>query len=183
MAKDRQKKIDRIEKFDKPQLSKKQVKMKFEDKRATREIILDAKNLSIGYETPLISNINFTMRGYEKLAIVGPNGTGKTTLLKVIEKKLKPLKGNVNARRKVVESDWKDYTSSSNLINDYISKKSKIGMLFEIITLTKGGKFELKYCEMKHQVLNNCLFDEKCLNGIINVRLGKNKKISLDKIL
>jgi hypothetical protein len=99
------------------------------------------------------------------------------------KRKLKPLKGNVNARRKVVESDWKDYTSSSNLINDYISKKSKIGMLFEIITLTKGGKFELKYCEMKHQVLNNCLFDEKCLNGIINVRLGKNKKISLDKIL
>ena len=86
------------------------------------------------------------------------------------KRKLKPLKGNVNARRKVVESDWKDYTSSSNLINDYISK-------------TRGGKFELKYCEMKHQVLNNCLFDEKCLNGIINVRLGKNKKISLDKIL
>lgn len=99
------------------------------------------------------------------------------------KKKLKPLKGNVNARRKVVESDWKTYTSSSNIINEFISKRGKNGILFEIITLIKGGKFELKYCEMKHQVLENCLFDEKCLNGIINVRLGKNKKISLDKLL
>lgn len=99
------------------------------------------------------------------------------------KKKLKPLKGNVNARRRIVESDWKTYTSSSNLINDYISKCGKDHILFEIITLIKGGKFELKYCEMKHQVLENCLFDEKCLNGIINVRLGKNKKISLDKLL
>lgn len=99
------------------------------------------------------------------------------------KKKLKPLKGRVNARRKVVESDWRDYTSSSNIINEYISKKGKNEIVFEIISLTRGGKFELKYCEMKYQVLENCLFDEKCLNGIINVRLGKNKKISLDKIL
>jgi len=99
------------------------------------------------------------------------------------KKKLKPLKGNVNARRKIVESDWRSYTSSSNIINEFISKCGKNGILFEIITLINGGKFELKYCEMKHQVLGNCLFDEKCLNGIINVRLGKNKKISLDKLL
>jgi hypothetical protein len=99
------------------------------------------------------------------------------------KKKLKPLKGRVNARRKIVESDWKEYTSSSNIINDYISKKGKEKIIFEIICLTRGGKFELKYCEMKHQVLKDCLFDEKCLNGIVNVRLGKNKKITLDKIL
>lgn len=99
------------------------------------------------------------------------------------KKKLKPLKGNFNARRRVVESNWKTYTSSSNLINDYISKRGKNDIVFEIITLIKGGKFELKYCEIKHQILENCLFDEKCLNGIINVRLGKNKKISLDKLL
>jgi len=36
---------------------------------------------------------------------------------------------------------------------------------------------------MKHQVTKNCLFEEKCLNGIINVRLGKNKKIPIDNIL
>jgi len=41
----------------------------------------------------------------------------------VSNKKLKPLKGRTNARRKIVESDWKSYTSSSNVLNEYISKK------------------------------------------------------------
>ncbi len=98
-AQDRIKKINRMVKLDKPTNSRSKVKMAFENKRATREIILEAKNLSIGYEKPLLSNINFSMRGYDKLAIIGPNGTGKTTLLKIIEKKLKPLKGKVDFLR------------------------------------------------------------------------------------
>lgn len=99
IAQDRVKKIDRMDKIDKPHLSKKRVKMKFEQKRATTDIILEAKKLAIGYEQPLLEDINFTMRGYEKLAIIGPNGTGKTTLLKVIEKKLRPLAGKVEFLR------------------------------------------------------------------------------------
>jgi len=93
------------------------------------------------------------------------------------KRKLKPLKGRVNSRRSVVESDWRTYTSSSNQINEYIEKNSKENIKFEIIELVYGGKFELKYSEMKHQVLKNCLFDETCLNGIINVRLGRPKKV------
>ena len=100
MAKDRVKKLGRIERIDKPHLSKRNVKMKFEEKRSTKEIILDAKKVTIGYPNKvLLENINFTMRGFDKLAIVGPNGTGKTTLLKVIEKKLLPLKGRVEFLR------------------------------------------------------------------------------------
>ena len=91
------------------------------------------------------------------------------------KRKLKGLKGSTRARRTVVESDWREYTSSSNMINDIISKEGKGNMKFEIITLVRGGKFELKYCEMKHQVLENCLFEENCMNQIVNVRLGKKK--------
>lgn len=99
IAKDREKKIARIDKLDKPHVSKKKVKLSFENKRATKDIILEAKDLTIGYDEPLISNINFSMRGFDKLAIIGPNGTGKTTLLKVIEKKLKPLHGKLEFLR------------------------------------------------------------------------------------
>ena len=99
LAKDRQKKIDRINKIDKPTAKGRNVKMALKDKRTTKEIILQAKQLSIGYQKPLLSNINFTMRGYDKLAIVGPNGTGKTTLLKIIEKKLAPLSGKIEFLR------------------------------------------------------------------------------------
>ncbi len=99
IAQDRVKKIDRMVKLDKPTTSRSKVKMAFENKRVTREIILEAINLSIGYEKPLLSDINFIMRGFDKLAIIGPNGTGKTTLLKIIEKKLKPLKGKIDFLR------------------------------------------------------------------------------------
>ena len=95
------------------------------------------------------------------------------------KKKRKPLKGKTRCRRSLVESDWKCYTSSSNLINDYISKHGKNEIVFEILTFVRGGKFELKYCEMKHQVEKNCLFDANSLNGIINVRLGKKKVFNL----
>jgi hypothetical protein len=94
------------------------------------------------------------------------------------KKKLKPLKGKTRARRTVAESDWKTYISSSNLINEYIEKNGKEGISFEILELVYGGKFELKYCEMQYQVLKNCLFEDTCLNGIINVRLGKKKNFS-----
>ena len=99
IAQDRVKKINRIVKLEKPTNSTRLVKMAFENKRATRDIILEAKNLSIGYDFPILSDINFNMRGYDKLAIIGPNGTGKTTLLKVIEKKLLPLSGKVEFLR------------------------------------------------------------------------------------
>lgn len=100
IAKDRQKKINRLDIIEKPSNSKSKVKMSFEDKRPTKEVILEAKNLAIGYSEPLLENISFTMRGFDKLAIIGPNGTGKTTLLKVIEKKLRPLHGRVDFLRK-----------------------------------------------------------------------------------
>ncbi len=99
IAQDRVKKINRIVKLEKPTNSSRLVKMAFENKRATRDVILEAKNLSIGYDFPILNDINFSMCGYDKLAIIGPNGTGKTTLLKVIEKKLLPLAGKIDFLR------------------------------------------------------------------------------------
>jgi len=99
IAQDRVKKINKIVKLEKPTNSTRVVKMAFENKRATSDIILEAKNLSIGYDVPIMKNISFTMRGFDKLAIIGPNGTGKTTLLKVIENKLLPLSGKVDFLR------------------------------------------------------------------------------------
>ena len=92
------------------------------------------------------------------------------------KKKKKPLKGRVNSRRSLVESDWKVYVSSSNFIKDYVQKNGSENIKFEILLLVHGGKFELKYSEMKLQVMENCLFDKNSLNGIINVRLGRPKK-------
>lgn len=101
LAKDRAKKIDRIEKIDRPTQNKQKVILEFEGKRTTREVILQAKDIAIGYDNkPLLQHINFSMRGYDKLAIIGPNGSGKTTLLKAIEEKLPVLSGRLEFLRK-----------------------------------------------------------------------------------
>ena len=100
IAQDRIKKIDRMDKIDQPHLTKKRVVLEFEGRRPTKEVILEAKNLGIGYlDNPLITSMNFTMRGFDKLAIIGANGTGKTTLLRVMQQTLAPLEGRLEFLR------------------------------------------------------------------------------------
>ncbi|MBI9009405.1 MAG: ABC-F family ATP-binding cassette domain-containing protein [Tenericutes bacterium] len=96
IAQDRVKKINRIKKIEKPTNSASHVKIAFKTKRPTDVYILEVEDLSIGYDKPLLEHINFKMRGYEKLGIIGGNGTGKTTLIKTIMGKIKALKGKCN---------------------------------------------------------------------------------------
>ena len=93
LAQDRIKKINRIQKIEKPTNSQSHVSLRFKTKRPTDVHILEVENLSIGYDYPLLENINFKMRGFEKLGIIGGNGTGKTTLIKTIMGQIKALKG------------------------------------------------------------------------------------------
>jgi len=94
-AQDRIKKINRIERIDKPSNDHRSVKMAFHSKRPTDAIILETDDLSIGYETPLFTHIAFSMRGYEKVGIIGPNGIGKSTFVKTIIREIDPLQGEV----------------------------------------------------------------------------------------
>jgi len=93
IAQDRVKKINRIERIDKPTNSASHVKISFKTKRSTDVHILELENLSIGYDKPLLENINLKMRGYEKIGIIGKNGTGKTTLIKTIMGKIQAIHG------------------------------------------------------------------------------------------
>lgn len=93
LAQDRVKKINRIKKIDRPTNSQRHVNLTFKSKRPTDVHILEVENLSIGYDKPLIENINFKMRGYDKLGIIGGNGTGKTTLIKTIMNHIPALSG------------------------------------------------------------------------------------------
>ena len=94
-AQDRVKKIERIERIDKPTKSNRKVTVAFGNKRPTEAEILDIKDLSIGYDFPLVDPISFSMRGFEKIGIIGPNGVGKTTFVKTLLGEIDPLKGNI----------------------------------------------------------------------------------------
>ncbi len=94
-AQDRVKKIDRIEKINKPSKSNRKVTVAFGNKRPTEAEILDIKDLSIGYDEPLLNPITFSMRGFEKIGIIGPNGVGKSTFVKTLLGEIEPLKGRI----------------------------------------------------------------------------------------
>ncbi len=100
-AQDRIKKINRIKKIDKPTNSQKHVHVNFASKRPTNSYILELKDLAIGYDKPLLENIVLKMRGFEKIGIIGRNGTGKTTLIKTILRELNPLAGKVDFLKEI----------------------------------------------------------------------------------
>ena len=63
--------------------------------RTPSRFIVEAKDLVIGYDSPLTKPVSFTIERGEKIAIVGTNGLGKTTLLKTILGKIPPISGDV----------------------------------------------------------------------------------------
>lgn len=89
--------------------------------------------------------------------------------------KLKPLKGKTRARRKIKESDWKTYTSSSESLNNDINRLGKENFTFNIIRIC-SCKWELAYFEAKEQFDRNVLFEKNYYNGIINLRIGSPPK-------
>lgn len=63
--------------------------------------VMEAGELSMGFASPLFSNVNFTLRRGERVFLVGPNGCGKTTLFKLITGELKPRSGYLHLGEKV----------------------------------------------------------------------------------
>jgi len=83
------------ERLDKPKLTW-QMKLEFEDTPESGRDVLILKDVVVGYEgVPLVGGVNQVLRAGERVAMVGPNGTGKTTLLRVIAGQLAPLAGEV----------------------------------------------------------------------------------------
>ncbi len=82
----------------------------------------------------------------------------------------KPLKGRVNKRRYLVDSDWKDYYGSSDELNVDILKIGKEKFTREILFYCYS-KAELSYVEAREQFSRKVLESDKYYNGHIRVRV------------
>ena len=94
MAHSRQRVLDKMEILERP-TEKIKPEFNFLMARTPSRFIVEAKDLVIGYDSPLTKPVSFTLERGEKVAIVGTNGLGKTTLLKTILGQLKPISGEV----------------------------------------------------------------------------------------
>lgn len=96
-AHDREKKLARLEKtrVKKPTEVKNKVHIDFQGKLRVGKRVFETKELAVGYDKPLISDIEFSFFGGDKLAIMGDNGSGKTTFIKTLLGKIKPYSGKI----------------------------------------------------------------------------------------
>jgi len=94
-AESRQKRLDKIELLEKP-IEEHQVHFSFDARRRSCEDALEVKDLKKTFDGQLIfENISFKMRTGDRVALIGPNGVGKSTLFKILTNHLVPDKGSV----------------------------------------------------------------------------------------
>jgi hypothetical protein len=89
------------------------------------------------------------------------------------KKTLPPLKGKTRKRRSVVESDWKKYYGSSDLVKQLLLEHGEVNFHREILHTCKS-KGEMGYIEAKEQFDRNVLLDDNYYNGIVNCRIHRN---------
>lgn len=83
-AKSMEKALNRIERLEKPTLDSKKMNMKLEEGKRVSNRVIEMENVAKGYDYLLFENVNMLVRRGEHVAIIGDNGTGKSTLLKII---------------------------------------------------------------------------------------------------
>lgn len=94
MAMSRQKKLDKMERIE-LQSEKPKPSFEFKESRTPSRFIFQTQNLEIGYNHPLTKPLNLTFERNQKVAIIGANGIGKTTLLKSLLGIIPPISGSV----------------------------------------------------------------------------------------
>ena len=93
-AQSRRKQLEKMERLDKPEAGKKAANMTFQSEKTSGNVVLTVENAAIGYDGEVLSeSINLDLRKMNAVAIVGPNGIGKSTFIKSIVDQIPFIKG------------------------------------------------------------------------------------------
>ena len=93
-AQSRRKQLEKMERLDKPEAGKKAANMTFQSEKTSGNVVLTVENAAIGYDGEVLSEpINLDLRKMNAVAIVGPNGIGKSTFIKSIVDQIPFIKG------------------------------------------------------------------------------------------
>ena len=135
-AQSRRKQLEKMERLDKPEASKKSANMTFHSDRVSGNVVLTVENAAIGYDGEILSEpINLDLRKMNAIAIVGPNGIGKSTFIKSIVDQIPFIKGEKRFGANV-EVGYYDQTQSkltpSNTVLDELWNDFKLTPELEI---------------------------------------------------
>ena len=94
-AESREKMLDKIERLEKPSAEISDMHLTLDARIESGKDVLSASGLSKSFEFPLFENLDLEIRRGEKVALIGNNGTGKSTLLKILIGQMQPDRGSV----------------------------------------------------------------------------------------
>jgi len=181
-AQSRRKQLERMELMDRPLGNEKSASFSFDIEKQSGNEVLHVDSLAIGYDDDAVSqNINLRMTRGESIALVGPNGIGKSTLLKTIMKKLSPLKGDfrygtnvtigyydqqqaeLSSNKKVLNELWDEYPLKSEkeirtVLGNFLFSGDDV--LKIVSTLSGGEKARLALAKLMMQKANLLILDE-----------------------
>ncbi len=179
MAMSRQKKLDKMELIE---LAAERPKPEFNFKygRTAGKYIFETKGLVIGYDSPLSLPLDLSMERGQKIALVGANGIGKTTLLKSILGLIPSLEGSVELGDNLqigyfeqegnydnattcIEEIWKDFPGFSQY--EVRAALAKCGLTTKHIesqvrVLSGGEQAKVRLCKLINRESNILLLDE-----------------------
>ncbi len=178
LARSRQKELD---KMDRISLTPDKVKptFVFRSDRAPGKVVISAKDLIIGYDSPLTKKINIEIERNKKIAIKGVNGLGKSTLLKTLLKIIQPIEGKIEhdqfinvgyfeqeesaSDKTALEEFWDEFPSLTNA--EARAALAKCGLTTEHITtqmrvLSGGENAKVRLCKIMQNPANVLVLDE-----------------------
>ncbi len=179
MAMSRQKKLDNMEMIELA-AEKPKPEFHFKEARTPSRYIFTTKDLVIGYDEPLSSPLNLSMERGQKIALIGANGIGKSTLLKSILGLIPPLSGEVeqgdylqigyfeqetrpDIETSCIEEIWQEFPAYTQY--EVRSALAKCGLTTKHIeskvrVLSGGEQAKVRLCKLINNETNILLLDE-----------------------
>jgi ATP-binding cassette subfamily F protein 3 len=156
----RQKALDKIKKLDKPSVENRRVKLRFTPKIKSGRDVLSVNNVSMSFNShQVLKNVNLNVYKGEKVGIIGPNGIGKSTLLKIIADIIKDYAGEVTLGHYVYigyyDQEQTNLDNENTVIDEIWDNMYKI-----IADLSGGEKGRLSLLKLMTSNANFLLMDE-----------------------
>ena len=181
-AESRQKLLDKMVKVERPDSAPKPVKMKFTASRPSGNDVLDVRDVTMGFgDRILFSHLNFLVKRDDRLLILGQNGCGKSTLIKLIIGKLEPKSGiieagynvevgyydqenqNLDPAKTVLDELWDAYPRMTETeVRNALGQFRFVGdAVFKTVGVLSGGeRARLTLCKLILSNMNLLVLDE-----------------------
>ena len=176
----RERLLEKREIIEKPDKDESNFKTHFDASPIQGDIVLELHDLTVGYEKPLISNINLNVGKGQRLILTGENGMGKSTLLKTIEGRVPPISGKIvfdsQAKLGYADQELKDLSTSGTLYDE-------IHFLLKDHAKTRQNLSMMGFIE-NHEVfksISQLSMGEKSRLSLLKILIGKPNFLLLDE--